>query len=62
MKLAIVVVIIGILAAIGIATFANSGDDAKDTTCKSNMKAIATVIQMYKTDNNTDPARPTRRL
>ena len=46
-ELMIVVVIIGILAAIAIPKFTSIQEDAKQAACRSNMKNIATAEAMY---------------
>ena len=51
-EIMIVVVIIGILTAIGIAMFSRVDAGAKDKSCKSNLKNIDTAIDMYKNDHD----------
>jgi len=46
-ELMIVVVIIGILAAIAIPKFTSIQEDAKRSACRSNLKNIATAEAMY---------------
>jgi prepilin-type N-terminal cleavage/methylation domain-containing protein len=46
-ELMIVVVIIGILAAIAIPKFTSIQEDAKRAACRSNMKNLATAEAMY---------------
>ena len=48
-ELMIVVVIIGILAAIAIPKFTSIQEDAKRSACRSNMKNISTAEHMYYT-------------
>ncbi len=46
-ELMIVVVIIGILAAIAIPKFSSVKDQAEEVSCKSNMRSLATGESMY---------------
>jgi len=50
-ELMIVVVIIGILAAIAIPIFANQQKSAKDAALKSDVKNLATIYQTYHADH-----------
>jgi type IV pilus assembly protein PilA len=52
-ELLIVVVIIGILAAIAIPKFANTKARANEATMKSDLKNLATAIESYYTDNDS---------
>jgi prepilin-type N-terminal cleavage/methylation domain-containing protein len=52
-ELMIVVVIIGILAAIAIPKFQNVQDSARRSTCLSNMRCLATAESMYYGEWNT---------
>ncbi|MBM4195355.1 MAG: prepilin-type N-terminal cleavage/methylation domain-containing protein [Gemmatimonadetes bacterium] len=51
-ELLIVVVIIGILAAIAIPKFANTKDRANQTAMKSDLKNLASAMEAYFTMNN----------
>lgn len=46
-ELFVVVVIIGILAAIAIPKFGNLSEQAKTESCRSNMRNLAGALQMY---------------
>ncbi|MBD3369669.1 prepilin-type N-terminal cleavage/methylation domain-containing protein [Candidatus Fermentibacteria bacterium] len=52
-ELMIVVVIIGILAAIAIPKFSNVQEQAKKVSCQGNMRTLATAEQMYYSEYNT---------
>lgn len=52
----IVVVILGILAAVVVPSFANAIEPTRQTTFITNMKDFAESIQVYKIRNNTYPA------
>jgi len=52
-ELLIVVVIIGILAAIAIPAFLNQRNKAYDSAAKSNLRTAATAEETYATDNNS---------
>jgi type IV pilus assembly protein PilA len=52
-ELLIVVVIIGILAAIAIPKFANTKDRANQTAMKSDLKNLATAMESYFNDNSS---------
>jgi prepilin-type N-terminal cleavage/methylation domain-containing protein len=51
-ELMIVVVIIGILAAIAIPKFSSVKDQAQEVSCRSNMRSLATAQSMYYGINN----------
>ena len=51
-ELMIVVVIIGILAAIAIPKFSSVKDQAEEVSCRSNMRSLATAESMYYGINN----------
>jgi prepilin-type N-terminal cleavage/methylation domain-containing protein len=53
-ELLIVVVIIGILAAIAIPKFANTKDKAYVAAMKSDLRNLATYEEQYAADNNRD--------
>ena len=54
-EILIVVVILGILAAIVIPQFTNASEEAKLSTLKSNLQSIRAQIQLYKMKNNDLP-------
>src|SRR5215210_8440731 len=49
-ELLVVIAIIAILAAILFPVFAQAREKARQATCQSNLKQIATAFQMYATD------------
>jgi len=51
-ELMIVIAIIAILASILVPNFGKARDKAKLETCKSNLKSIATALEMYAGDHN----------
>jgi type II secretion system protein G len=55
-ELMIVVVIIGILAAIAIPKFSSVKESAEMASCRSNMRSLATAMSMYYGIYNTYPA------
>jgi len=56
-ELLLVVVILGILAAVAIPRLAHSGSDAKKNSCKSNISLINSQIELYATNHDgTYPA------
>ena len=54
-ELMIVVVIIGILAAIAIPKFQDVTESAKYAACRSNLRNIASALNMYAAENNEYP-------
>src|SRR5690606_13289706 len=54
-ELLIVVAIIGILAAIAVPNFLNAQIRAKVARCQSDMKTIATALEMYRLDEGNYP-------
>ena len=54
-ELLIVVAIIGILAAIAVPNFLHAQIRAKVAATESNLRAVATALEMYRTDNNSYP-------
>ncbi len=54
-ELMIVVVIIGILAAIAIPKFQDVTESAKYAACRSNLRNIASALTMYAAENNEYP-------
>jgi prepilin-type N-terminal cleavage/methylation domain-containing protein len=60
MELLLVVVILGILAAVAIPRMAQSGGDAKKNACRTNIALINSQIELYATQNSgTYPADQT---
>lgn len=56
-ELLLVVVILGLLAAVAIPRLAHSGGDAKKNACKSNIALINSQIELYAVNNDgTYPA------
>jgi len=60
-ELVVVIVILGILAAVAIPKFADLSDDAEAATCKSNQHAIEAAASMYYAEQAVagTPAFPT---
>ena len=54
-ELMVVVVIIGILAAIAIPKFQNVTESAKFAACRSNLRNIASALNLYHADNGEYP-------
>ncbi len=54
-ELLIVVAIIGILAAIAVPNFMNAQIRAKVAATESNLRVVATALEMYRTDHNSYP-------
>jgi type IV pilus assembly protein PilA len=52
MELMIVIVIIGVLAAIGVPAYRNYIDNAQKQTCAANRRTLATAFVLYMTENN----------
>ena len=50
-ELLLVVVILGLLAAVAIPRLAHSGSDAKKNTCKSNIALINSQIELWSVNN-----------
>lgn len=53
MELMIVIVIIGVLAAIGVPAYSGYVERANKAVCKSNRRSIETAVQLYKMDYPT---------
>ncbi len=53
MELLVVIVIIGVLAAIGVPAYNNMTNRARETTCQANRRTIATAVGMYYVDNGS---------
>ena len=61
-ELLVVMLILGLLAAIAIPSFFNQRDKARDADAKSSVRTAQTAIETYATDHNgsylnADPAR-----
>jgi type II secretion system protein G len=54
-ELLVVIVIIGILAAITIVSFVNVQDKARFANMQSDIKSITKILELYKTDNGNYP-------
>lgn len=54
-EIMVVVVIIGVLGALVVPQFMNRPDQAKVTAARSDLKAIATALEMYRLDNFVYP-------
>src|SRR5689334_17277314 len=50
-ELMIVMIIMGVLAAIGVSAFVSSQKKGRDTTRKENLKSIANALELYYNDN-----------
>lgn len=59
-ELLIVIVVIGILAAITVVAFTGVQNRANDTTVKSDIRGIAKQLELYKADNGVYPAGTTQ--
>ncbi|MGI6454427.1 MAG: type II secretion system protein [bacterium] len=57
-ELLIVVAIIGILAAIAVPNFMNAQVRAKVARSESDLRSLATALEMYRIDNNNYPPTP----
>ena len=53
MELLVVIVIIGVLAAIGVPAYNNMTTRARETACDANKRTIATAVGMYYVDNGS---------
>jgi type II secretion system protein G len=51
-ELLLVVVILGLLAAVAIPRLASSGSDAKKNTCRANISLINSQIELYAANND----------
>ena len=54
MELLVVIVIIGVLAAIGVPAYNNMTKKAKTTACDANARTIHTAAGMYYAEKNVD--------
>ena len=57
-ELLVVIVIIGILAALALNTFGSAPARARDTTRKTDINSVATQLEAYYVDNSNYPAGP----
>ena len=57
-ELLIVIVILGILAAIVIARFAGATKESKEANLKGNLRTLRAAIEMYKANSNTNSYPP----
>lgn len=55
-ELLVVITIIGILAAIGMASYRSANIRSRDTKRKADMEQIRSALEMYRADNSTYPA------
>jgi len=53
MELMIVIVIIGVLAAIGVPAYKSMTDRARKTACEANQRTIFTAVAMYYAEHGT---------
>ena len=54
-EILIVVVILGILAAVVVPQFANASSDANDSSVRTQLQTIRQQIEYFRVQNNTDP-------
>jgi prepilin-type N-terminal cleavage/methylation domain-containing protein len=54
-EILIVVILLGVLAAIVVPQFAESAQDAGDSACLANQKAIVTACSLYRLKEGADP-------
>ncbi len=59
LELMIAIAIVGILSAVGIASFSNTLQKARDTKRKEDFQAIQKALQLYYNDNNKFPTTTT---
>jgi len=55
MELMIVIVIIGVLAAIGVPSYKNYVNKAKEGTCQANRRSLQTAVGLYYAENTSYP-------
>jgi prepilin-type N-terminal cleavage/methylation domain-containing protein len=55
MELLVVIVIIGVLAAIGVPAYKNMTDKARKTACQANQRAMSTAVGMYYVEQGKYP-------
>jgi len=56
MELMIVIVIIGVLAAIGVPAYTSYIEKSKKTVCFTNLRVLNTAVEMYKLEKEVVPA------
>jgi len=56
MELMIVIVIIGVLAAIGVPAYTSYIEKSKKTVCFTNLRVLNTAVEMYKLEKGGAPA------
>lgn len=56
MELLVVIVIIGVLAAIGVPAYNNMTTRARQTACQANRRTLQTAVGMYHADTGNYPA------
>jgi len=56
METIMVVVVIGILSTLGIATYRQLLDNARQKVCETNLKTLETAVEMYALENDALPA------
>lgn len=56
MELMIVIVIIGVLAAIGVPAYTGYVNKAKSATCDSNKRSLASAVGLYYAENSAYPS------
>ncbi|TDA67876.1 MAG: prepilin-type N-terminal cleavage/methylation domain-containing protein [Clostridia bacterium] len=54
-ELIVVMIIIGILAAVAVPAFTNRSGEAKEAAAKADLKSIGNAIELYYADNNAMP-------
>lgn len=58
-ELMVVVTIIGILAAVGMASFSQTGKKSRDATRKADLETVRQALMLYQADNGCFPASGT---
>jgi len=60
MELMIVIVIIGVLAAIGVPAYKGMTDKARKASCDANLRTVQTAVAMYYSEHGLYPADLTK--